>query len=531
VIILAFVVLGPIVRQLVSQGGPQEKAVDTTGAGRGNQPAASAPAAETPASGQSQKRGKAPKQTTVSLDGKSVPSGSEPVVLLNPGLVRPGTKVAVSGFGFDPGAVVDVALERRSSTRAAPVAFGKIDQNGSFTASFTLPENVGSTTTVVAKERNSDKSARAQALVPGGVGTLKVGKQVGKPGDRVTLSASGFSPGEPVKVYWGTLSGQPATTLQTDSGGSLGQVSLRVPVAAVGNSTLALVGDKSQAGATSPFTVLSLYPTVKVAPYAVKAANRIGFAANGFGPDERVLVYVNTTRGAPVMTVQADSNGSFSGAGFMVPFGLKRQQSLILIGELSRAVVSSGFLVLPYTPTAQPSTYGGAPGTSLTFYASGFAPNEVVLVYRGRTHDNAGELVAAFRADGRGRAAAAGQYQIAGDEPGRLVFTLVGRQSEGVATTTVQVQRSDVPVKLGPPPKYTLPPDLQDRPAPSPATPGSRPASGPRTRETAGAQTPPATAPLTPAASAGSGQAGSGRGGKGPLDTVSKLWKSLASRR
>jgi hypothetical protein len=161
----------------------------------------------------------------------------------------------------------------------------------------------------------------------------------------------------------------------------------------------------------------------------------------------------------------------------MLPYGLKQQQSLILIGELSRAVVTSGFLILPYVPQAQPSTYGGASGTSFTFYGSGFAANEVVLVYKHRTHDSAGELVGAFRADAKGRAAG-GQYMIAGDPPGKLTFTLVGRRSGGVATASVTVQGSDVPSQVHSQPKYSLPPDLQEQPTPSPSAGGAAGAAG-----------------------------------------------------
>jgi hypothetical protein len=476
-VVVVLLVLGPIARQLMSSGG-SEKAVDTTGAGRAsNQPTAAQsapPATEVPAPSSRGRSGKTARPTTVNVDGQLIPTASQPTILLNPGLVRPGTKVAVSGFGFDAGGVVDVVLQTSGSASQSPVTLAKTDKNGSFTASFAMPEGVATRgPTVLARQRNSDKAAKAQAVVSAGLGSLKVGKQVGKPGDRVLLTGGGFGPGEDVKVYWGVLSGPPAQTLQADQSGNIGQASVRVPVVPVGNSTLALIGGKSQTVATSPFIVLGLYPAVTVSPYALRASNRVGFSGRGFGPDERVLVYVNSTAGAPVMTVQADGNGSFSGTGLIIPFGLKKQQSLILLGEVSRAVVSSGFLVLPYTPTAQPSTYGGAPGTSLTFYATGFAPNEVVLIYKHRTRDSAGELVGAFRADGRGRAAAAGQYMIAADQPGKLVFTLVGRKSEGVASASVQVQGSDVSAQVSPQPKFTLPADLQDQPSPSAAAPGA----------------------------------------------------------
>src|SRR5438270_269106 len=79
--------------------------------------------------------------------------------------------------------------------------------------------------TGLARERNSDNDAKAQAVVSAGLGSMKVGKQVGKPGDRVLLTGTGFGPGEDVKVYWGVLSGPPAQTLQADQSGNIGQAS------------------------------------------------------------------------------------------------------------------------------------------------------------------------------------------------------------------------------------------------------------------------------------------------------------------
>lgn len=491
VIVVGLVILGPLIRGLGSIGRSQLGAGQTASPAPAETTAPASPAA-TPTSRPA--RTKPGKTTTVNVEGRNIPSESVPTVLLNPGLVMPGTKVAVLGFGFDPGSAVDVMIKKSSADPGTAVSLAKVDERGAFSASFTVPEKMGTRSpTVLARERGSNKLAQARATVPAGMATVKLAKQVGKPGDTISVSAGGFEPDESIKVYWGQLTGDPATTLHADGGGNVGQASLQIPVGAVGNSNIVLVGSRSQAIAIAQFIMLGLYPTVKVQPYAVKAANRIGLSAKGFGPGERVLVYVNAMDGPPLMTVQADGQGGFSGAGFVVPFGLKRQQSLILLGEQSRAVVNSGFIVLPYTPTAQPSTYGGFPGTTLSFYASGFAPREVVLVYKNRTLDGHGQLVSAFRVDDQGRAAAAGQYRIPSEDQGKVAFTAVGRESEGVATTTVTVQHSDVPVDIPAQPKYTLPPDLQE-PAPS-GRPSASPSGGPPVGTEAPAPSPAPSGP------------------------------------
>jgi hypothetical protein len=236
---------------------------------------------------------------------------------------------------------------------------------------------------------------------------------------------------------------------------------VRVGVGGVGTTTLVLVGAKSGTTATVPFYRLGLYPVAGARPYALKAGQDLGVTGSGFAPDEPVLVYVNTSSGPPAMTAHADSQGNLAGLGFTVPFGLRGSQNLVLVGAKSRASVSSSFDVLPYSPTVQPSTYGGAPGTTFSFFAKGFAADEVVLVYLGRSKDSAGQLVSAFRVDDQGSAGAAGSYQITGADQGTLTFTLVGRKSDGRATTSIKVSPASGPVDVPTRKPFTLPPDLR----------------------------------------------------------------------
>ena len=108
--------------------------------------------------------------------------------------------------------------------------------------------------------------------------------------------------------------------------------------------------------------------------------------------------------------------------------------------------MDSGFDILPYSPSAQASTYGALPGTTISFYASGFAANEVVEVYLGRGQGNSGTLVSAFRVNSHGSAAAAGNYVIPNGTGPALYFTMVGQQSGGTATAKVSVTTPSQPV-------------------------------------------------------------------------------------
>ena len=416
--------------------------------------------------------------TRVTLGGHSVAAGGQPILLLNPGLVAPGGQVSVQGSGFDPGATVEVRLLAKRSSQGTEVAMGKTNKTGSLFTEFTMPSSAsGSDMTVVAQENGSTKSATAQLVSPAGAASASiVGKAAGQPGDTVTVSATGFGPGETVNVFWGRMNGTPAATLTADGSGSISRASVKVGVAPVGPTTLVLVGTKTDATATAPYQMLGLYPSTTPHPYAVLSGKTMTYTGSGFAPGEQVLIYFNASGGMPALTVQASSGGSFS-TSFVVPFGLTGRQTLTAIGEQSRAAVTTGFDVLPYSPVAQVSTYGAMPGTTVSFYASGFAPGEVVEVYLGRGQGNSGQLVSAFRVDGRGNAAAAGTYVIPNAAGPALFFTMVGQQSGGTATAKVSVTAPAQPVNVPSQPPYTLPPSLGGKASPQPSASGTQSAT------------------------------------------------------
>ena len=423
-----------------------------------------APTASNP-SDQSSSKVAVPKEKThtkkVVIDGSTIRAAGA-LITLNPALAQPGASVNVSGSGFDPRSTVDVLLSSAGSSTGSSLGSARTDRTGNLNAQVTIPEDVrGGKVIITAKQQNSDNIATAEAVTAAGMGFAKLNKTSGKPGDTLAVNARGFAPGEKINVYWGRASGKPTSTLQASDAGTVSQGSIRVGVGQVGDATLVLVGAKSGTTATVPFYMLGLYPTAAAAPYALKAAEQLSVSASGFAPEERVLIYVNTSSGKPALAARADAQGNIGGLGFKVPFGLKGSQTLVMVGEESRASVSSGFQVLPYTPSVQTSTYGGSPGTSLSFFAKGFAPNEVVMVYLGRTKWSRGELVSAFRVNDRGEAGAAGNFKITGSDQGTLNFTLVGRQSGGQAAASLKVTPANGPVDLPPRQKYTLPRSLR----------------------------------------------------------------------
>ena len=95
----------------------------------------------------------------------------------------------------------------------------------------------------------------------------------------------------------------------------------------------------------------------------------------------------------------------------------------------------------------------------MSFYATGFARQEVVHVYVGHTQNNAGTMVSCFRTDDKGNAVAAGSYVVPGDAQGRLVFTLIGAKSNGTALAAMSIMAPPSPVQVPPQPIFTCPLD------------------------------------------------------------------------
>src|SRR5712692_9027754 len=319
---------------------------------------------------------------TVTMHGTPVgPIGGATgtLILLNPGIVRQGAAMGVTGSGFDPRATIDLAIKQQPTDTGQVISFVQADKYGTFYSTLTVPVTLSAGTFFIqAAERGRHKVAQAHGVVQGGTPQLKLGSQVGKPGDIITVSVSGFSPAEVVKVYWNTIGGQPVAILQADGGGSVGQAPVQVPFGATGLNTFLFVGGRSQSMVAASFDLLSLYPTIKLSSYALRADNPLSFSGAGFGPGERVVVFLNSEMGQPLTIIRTTQHGTFAGAGgFVVPFGFKGRQTLIFVGEESGASVAIKMTVLPYTPQAQTSTYGCLPGTTVSFYASGFARDEV----------------------------------------------------------------------------------------------------------------------------------------------------------
>lgn len=454
IIIVVAVIAGILMISSVVRGGsvnsPQVQQVQPqTVAGDKAKPQTPAPGTATTPAPKIEQQTEAPQ-----VDPSQIARAPGPLVLLNPSSGTRGSTIGIGGSGFDPGSTVDISVITSDSTKAQDLGFAQADGGGSFGGiSYAIPADAaGGTFTIVAQQHNGSKRAEAAGQVSTSSPTVKLGTQVGKAGDSLAVSGKGFIAGETVNVYFNSLSSQPIATIKADTGGGLGRASVKIPYGAVGDNSLIFMGEKSQSPVTVPFLLLSFYPTAAVSEYAAKADTTLTFTGSSFGPGERVLIYLNSINAPPVAVVQADEEGAFTGAGsFTIPFQLKGKNTFIFMGDQTHSATTTGFDVLPYTPYAEASTYGGQPGTALTFYGQGFAKDEIVRVYVGRGEGSKGREVACFKTNNQGAIiGGTASYTIPSNaQAGKLTFTLVGQKSEAEANSVVQVMAATGPIQPG----------------------------------------------------------------------------------
>src|SRR5215471_490617 len=223
-----------IVRAVTSRpSSGDEVAVDTTGAS-GSSRGAGGPLGKPGAAGAATPSGPTVTPVSIQLQGTAVAVQRRPLVLLNPSTVRQGSSVGVTGSGFDPGATVDLYVKQQASDSVDPLTFVQVDKSGGFGGvSFAVPDSLPRGNFIVeADQRESERVARATAVIAGGSPQVKLGTQAAKAGDVVQLSAAGFSPDETINVYWNDLSTDVIGTIQADDSGGVRQGSVRVPFGA-----------------------------------------------------------------------------------------------------------------------------------------------------------------------------------------------------------------------------------------------------------------------------------------------------------
>ncbi len=199
-----------------------------------------------------------------------------------------GTSVTANGSGFQGGETVDVTFNGQ------PVGEPTASPQGTFALSFEIPNLAPGDYGVNAHGRASNASASSTFTVQLGAATLTFSVPQAASGTALTISGTGFQPGEVVNL---SFNGPTIATLTADTQGNI-TTPFTIPQLAAGTYTATATGQTSNRTVNANFVVLAgptpvatAQPTAEPAPAAtatpVPAAQPAPAAAPALVHDER----------------------------------------------------------------------------------------------------------------------------------------------------------------------------------------------------------------------------------------------------
>jgi hypothetical protein len=232
----------------------------------------------------------------------------------------PGSTVVAMGSDFLANEPVTLNFDGTTMPLSA-------DINGDFTATTTVPNvasgNISISATGPTSGEIATNSFYVEPVATSTSGLVTLSSYSGSPGSDVTVSGSGFMPGEIVTMNFGP-------TIATATADSNGDVSMTftVPSLASGDIGVVATGGTSGVSASTAYFVEppNAPPTTTstttgtnatmdlIGP--VRAGTTVDFGGRNFAPGEHVQV---TANGNPVTTALADGGGNFTTGSLPVP--------------------------------------------------------------------------------------------------------------------------------------------------------------------------------------------------------------------
>ena len=405
----------------------------TTGCGGAPSTVASVSGTQVPARSASQ----APSPSPVKSPSARTINGPTFVLIRAPQLTA-GARLNFQGQGFQPDELASVAIENAQGQVEAPLDPVTISKDGNVDeVSVVLPDNIGRGEHVLHVTGSaSARSARAKFTVAYLTPKITMDTYSVKSNHTFGFTGSGFTPGEFVDVRLGGLGGAPLARLPSDPQGNVTAQNVPLPLVQAGDYIVYFVGEQSQTPVSVGFNIQGFSPWVVLNSYSLAPYSILGFTGQDFVPGDQVEVYLDKQGPQPLLRVAADANGQFAVRNaFNLPDLTRGDHELHFVGYKSGANITAKFVVLPFSPSLQLTSYAGRPGTPIAFTGDGWARNETLDVYvgEGRTQ------VATFRADASGAFNSDGLFRLPiGTVAGGVPLTVHGVVSQSEVTLWYQ---------------------------------------------------------------------------------------------
>ncbi|MBV9172170.1 MAG: hypothetical protein JOZ81_19025, partial [Chloroflexi bacterium] len=158
-----------------------------------------------------------------------------------------GKSITANGTGFRPTETVDVTFN------GASVGTPVVGENGSFSLSFNVPNVPLGTYGVLATGRNTGLNASANFEVTAGPAAITLSVPQAEPGTNISISATGFTPGEVVQMLF---NGAQIGTPTADTQGSV-TTPFTIPQLSPGTYVAEAHGQTSGYAANASFNILA----------------------------------------------------------------------------------------------------------------------------------------------------------------------------------------------------------------------------------------------------------------------------------
>ena len=268
--------------------------------------------------------------------------------------------------------------------------------------------------------------------------TLKTSASWAKVGQSVTLTGTGFQPGERVAIQWnGTLT---VRTVKASSSGGFA-VGLAVPDGAYGTHTFYARGGTT--GRSSKVGI-RVGASLERTPARGAPGTRVYVTVAGFGAYETVRLTWKGATGPYLGTVSTNGQGTAS-ATIVIPNAPAGWHDYVGTGSRSGARGFGAIQVLAAAPQPAPTPAStslgittnprsGTPGSVVRVNVSGFAPRELLRI--GWSLDDEG--LAGIAADANG--ARTFTIPLPVSQRGAAYLTVIGSSSGRVVRATVAIQ-------------------------------------------------------------------------------------------
>ena len=297
----------------------------------------------------------------------------EQSISISPKSGATGTVVTVSGTGFRDSRDVIVTFEGEKIDTTPPSV--RTDNEGSFTASLTVPTCVNDTYEISASDGRYVASADFRVLA-----SISIDSGSGEVGGRVTVTGSGFRSSRVITLSFDNVGIAPdPLTVRSDGSGCF-ELEFDVPASTTGDHTV-----KAGDGVNSASATFVTTPSISLAPSSGPIGAEVTVAGTGFGANRVVTIRFSEEH---VRTSATDAGGSFTD-GFVVP---QNQSGNYQVLASDGVATASSVFTITTSVGLEPNT--GHVGTLVSVNGTGFT-GAVTIQYDG-------EIIATTTADANG---------------------------------------------------------------------------------------------------------------------------------